>query len=154
MFRVTQSFIVNSFAAYLQTNGWQILYEDYVNGRRSGRGSQGVIHHCFKRIFDQFPDIVAIKHRNMLIVEVDLSYKHTYLKKLTNFKSKQDELLTCVNEGLHLDLAALEIGMVFQLKPNASQSKELRDIRIWQYSKIANKFLPHSADFSTLCGGQ
>jgi hypothetical protein len=153
LFRITQSFLVNSFAEYLRANGWQILYEDYVDGRRSGKGSQGVVNHCFKGIFDQFPDIVAIKQRTMLVIEVDLSYKHSYVKKLTNFKSKQNELLSCIIEGMHLDLAALKVGMVFLLKPNVSQARELCGIHIWLYNKIGNRFLPYQADFSTLCGG-
>lgn len=154
MFRITQSFLVNSFAEYLREKEWRILYEDYVNGRRSGRGAQGAINYCFEAIFDQFPDIVAAKETRMLVVEVDIIYKHKYVEKLKSFGSKEHELLKCANKSLNLELTTVDIGMVFQSKPTASQAKELRGLHVWLYNKASNRFIPYRAMFSTLYGRQ
>lgn len=149
---MTQSFIVSSFASYLRENGWKILYEDYVDGRRSGRGAQGAINYCFEAIFDQFPDIVAAKETRMLIVEADLTYKCKYVDKLRSFESRKHELLECANRSLNLGLTTLDLGMVFQRAPNALQARELRGFHVWWYSRRAESFILNKTVPSTFFG--
>lgn len=140
MFRITQSFLLNSFVGFLREKQWQVLYEDYVDGPRSGKGAQGVLCSCFKVIFDQFPDLVAAKGDDMLIIEVDLAFKSQYVKKLKLFKSKETDLLRCVNSSLHLDINSVNLGMVFQRKPNPAQTKELQGLDVWLYNINSSKF--------------
>jgi hypothetical protein len=120
---------VNTLVSQLRVEGWTILYADFVDSRRSGAGSQGVLNSCFKRIFDQFPDIAAFRNHSLLLVEVNLSYKDRYLKKLQTFHSKKDELFRCIESGLGLDVKTLQLGFSFTRIPRV----RLRDYRLWIY---------------------
>lgn len=131
--------MVNAFKKQLQRENWNILYEDYVNSQRGGRGHQGAINYCFEMIFDKFPDIVAVREQTLLIAEVDASYKEQYVTKLRAFRSKQDELFQCIKNKIGLNLVNLELGLTFQRKPPISESK-LVDFHIWIYNPARKLF--------------
>lgn len=133
MLRITQTFLVNALATYLRKKGWNTLYEDYVNARRGGPGPQGAINYCFETIFDKFPDIVAVKEHRMLIIEVNLKYKHRYVEKLRAFNSGKNKLLRCIEDKLDLDIQVLELGLSFLHKPPAKA--DLDGFHVWLYNR-------------------
>ena len=139
LFRITQSYLVNILVTQLQEKNWEILYQNYVNARRSGGGSQGVIYHCFKIIFDQFPDIVAVKGGTLLLIQVDLTFKEKYVNKLKKFKLQQDKLFNCIRNKLGLNLTTLELGVAFERKPRVSMNK-LSNLHIWIYNLRSKSF--------------
>jgi hypothetical protein len=127
---------VNALIEQLRSEGWDVLFADFVNSKRSGVGSQGALNFCLEKIFDQFPDIVAVRNNSLLIVEVDIAYKNTYMKKLKTFESKKDELFQCIKTKLGLNLRSLELGLSFVRTP----SVQLGDFRLWVYNPRRKKF--------------
>jgi len=136
MIRITQSYLTNSLCDKLQKEGWNILYADYSDGRRGGEGNQGVLNKCFETLFDEFPDIVAQKDEELLIVEVDLRFKQNYEDKLRRFSKRKDELVQCIEQSLSLKTSQLKTGMAFEKKP----TNPISDMMIWEYDNTKKQF--------------
>jgi len=139
LFRITQSFLVNAFAAQIKRENWNVLFTDFVNARRSGASSQGAMNYCFESIFDRFPDVVAVKDAVMLVAEVDLSYKELYVKKLRTFQSRKEDIFQCARSMLDLDIKFLALGLAFLRKPPISVARA-DDFSIWLYDPKREEF--------------
>ena len=135
MNRITQSFLTNALSLMLKKNGWNVLFVDFPDGRRSGSGNQGKINECFEQIFDEFPDIVVTKNSTLLIVEVDLMFKQNYADKLYRFGDKKIELLDCISKKIEQKIITLEFGFGFEKKPKKNLNGYL-----WTYNIIKNQF--------------
>ena len=137
MIRITQSYLTNMLGKQLEDEGWRIMYIDFADGRRGGRGDQGSSNRCFELIFDEFPDIVAVKDDCLFIIEVDIGFKQGYEDKLKKFLQRKAKLLECLEENLDVSIKHVEIGMAFQRKPK----KKFQEIKIWVLNSEENKLI-------------
>ena len=120
----------------LKKNGWDVLFVDFPDGRRSGSGNQGKINDCFEQIFDEFPDVVCVKDSTLLLVEVDLGFKQNYADKLYRFGDKKIELFNCISKKIDQNIITLEFGFGFERKPK----KDL-DGYLWTYDVMKEQFV-------------
>ena len=138
MFRVTQSYLVQNLVTSLKANGWDVLYQDYPDGQRNGIGKQGTVFHCFKSLFDEFPDVLCVRYGTLMIIEVDNKFKLSYIEKLSRFKSRMEDLVSClfgnINERPN------EVKLVIAISAKNKQIGIASDIQIWYYDKIKDKF--------------
>ena len=137
MIRITQSYLTNMLGVQLEKNEWEILYIDFADGRRGGEGNQGKINTCFETIFDEFPDIVALKDKCLFIIEVDLGFKQNYEDKLRKFMNKKSKLVECIQKSISQSIDQIKIGMAFERKPKRS----FQNTTIWILNSDKDKLV-------------
>lgn len=71
--RVDQSHCNHHLSVMLASQGWQILFRDSGRVTRGGTGTQGVCLKIFEQSGLPIPDIIAVRGRSLLLLEVDSS---------------------------------------------------------------------------------
>lgn len=125
---VDQSHCNFHLCRWLENNDYKILFKDAGRVTRGGRGIQGVMLSFFESNSMPIPDIVAVKGRHTLIVEIDSTLSkardslNRYLKRslfISDFVVKTLKL----EEDMELRVAFCKTGIT------KSDSKAVKSVR-------------------------